>query len=83
MVENITFIRNTLYKCFFIGFAFLLLGILSFVLGQDFIFHMWNKLYGISPEIAKIITISFLGLFKSLLVIFFLIPALALHWKCK
>jgi len=81
MLENIVLIRNILYKCFFIGFAFLLLSSLFFLFGQDYAFSIWSKFYGISPEILKIIMISFLGLFKLLLFVFFLIPALALHCK--
>lgn len=83
MLDNIKLIKCIFYKCFFVGFVFLLLSSLVYIFGQEFVLNTCYKFYGIPAETSKIIYISFLGLWKILIFILFLVPALALECKSR
>ena len=55
---------------FFFGFMLLF--------GKEFIFSIWSNFFAISSETYDIIMISFIGFWKIVVFVFFLIPYIAI-----
>lgn len=83
MVENLKLIRDILLKSFIVGFILLLFSFLMFMLFNDFIVSIWASWYSVKTEMVGPLIILLFGIFKSLVFILFLIPAIAIHWTIK
>jgi len=78
--ETIILLRNIHYKCFFIGLLFLILAGLAYLPCECIVANAYQHILGISPETYHNMWANFIGLIKTILIFFFLVPALALHW---
>lgn len=78
--ENLIILRNILYKCFFIGVLFLILATLLYMPCKCFLADLYLIGFGISAEAYYNMWVSFIGLIKTILIFFFLVPALSVHW---
>ena len=84
MNENIIVIRNIFYKCFIIGLLMLIIASIIYMPNKTLLADFYESVFGISDKAYYIMWVSFVGLIKTILVFFFLVPALALHWvTCK
>lgn len=80
MLENIIIIRNIFYKFFLVGFAFYILTATFLLCYNEWVINLITKIYHLTrPEINLLIA-CFIGETKMIIVFFFLIPALGLHW---
>ena len=84
MTENtekiLILVRNFLYKWFIVGFLFLVISGITYILGKDWAAGIAQSWYGISPETYFHIAIWFFAISKAFLFLMVLSPALALHW---
>ncbi len=83
MIENLTLIRNILFKWFIMGVAYYLLVVLIYIFCKDFYADMMEMLFMIEPEESYEIMVSFIAMIKISLILLGLFPVLALHWTIK
>jgi len=86
MNENLIVIRNIFYKCFIIGLLMLIIAGLIYMPNRSILAAFYESIFGIDNEAYYLIWVCFVGLIKTILVFFFLVPALALQWmtcRCK
>lgn len=83
MIEKLILFRNILLRTFVVAFLFLLFSFLMCFLMNDFIVDVWTNIYSIDQDVVPIVLISFMGLFKLLMFLFLLIPAIGLHWTIR
>lgn len=79
-------IRNVLFKCFVISFVILIATHLFYVFNSDFIVKVFENIYHISEQNARLSIVLACNAMKIITVMFFLIPAAAIHCefiKCK
>lgn len=80
MLEKIILIRNIFYKLFFIGFLFYVFTVVFFLLNNVWAVNIIvNNFHMIRAEVYFLIA-YFIGWAKMVLIMFFLMPALALQW---
>ncbi|AKL98369.1 hypothetical protein [Endomicrobium proavitum] len=80
-INNVKDWRNVFLKSFVIGFILLWASFITYLLVRDPLVAWTQRLFPIAP---KYIYLSFLGafaFFKIAVVSFFLVPAIAFHWK--
>ena len=77
--EKMMEVRNALYKMTLMGFIVFFAGILFCAVFPDFIAAISSYLFG-AADIGQALLIVF-SIMETLIIIFFLIPALALHWQ--
>jgi len=84
-MPDLKLLRNFCFKCFIIGFIFLLLMALILMFGRDWVSGYANSLYGIDKATFISIYWNFVALFKTLIIVLYLIPGIALQWMicCK
>ncbi|MGD9581540.1 MAG: hypothetical protein AB7V50_09215 [Vampirovibrionia bacterium] len=80
MTEKLILIEEILFKSFLIGVVFLLFSAVIYFGFSNQLIGLWSSMYNIDSKTASIIMISFMGLSKIILLFFFLVPALAVHW---
>ena len=80
MTDIIILIRNIFYRTFLIGLAFYLVSIVFWLIAKDSAAGIMSAMFGVSRQDIYQLTIYFIGWMKGIIFIFFLIPALALHW---
>lgn len=80
MNENLITVRNTFYKCFVIGLLMLIIAGLIYLPNKSLLAAFYKSVFGICCEDYYLLWVCFIGLIKTILVFFFLVPALALHW---
>ena len=81
-------IRNVFLKMFLIALILLIAGHLFYFFNTDFVVKLFEFIYEINPDDAKITIVMAYNIMKIIMVMFFLIPALAIHCefsrcKCK
>lgn len=79
-------VRNVFLKMFVIAFVFLIAGHLFYFFNSDFVIKMMEFIYGVTPQNAVLCISVAYAFMKIFAVMFFLIPALAIHCefsKCK
>lgn len=84
--EVIKIVRNVFYKCFFVGLIFLIVAAAIYLPSKLFIAETYQTIFGISESAYQNMWAGFIGIIKTILIFFFLVPALAMHWtvcKCK
>lgn len=76
---------NILFRVFWLGFAFLILAWLWFILGHQFWYQYLLAPWHLgSPEFIDTITLLFFAMAKFVLFFYVLIPAIAIRWTvCK
>jgi hypothetical protein len=81
--EKIIFFRNFLFRAFLIGVAFaLLFFILTFALWNTWTPWASQLFKTDEKELGRLVIVFFMDL-RIVLVFFFLVPALALHWTAR
>lgn len=82
--ENLIIIRDILYRCFFVGLLFLVLATLLYMPCKCFVANIYHTVFGIRTGAYYIMWAIFVGLIKTILIFFFLVPAIAIHiTACK
>jgi hypothetical protein len=81
--EQILFFRNLFFRAFLVGFAFALFFFIATCAG----WHTWVAWGGAffkigEKEFGSLVMLFFLVI-RIVLVFFFLVPALALHWTAR
>ncbi len=64
--------------CTILNFALLLLSSLFCICAGDWAYRMHSKLFSISKETFNVVIYSFIALYKLLVIVFILIPYIAL-----
>ena len=72
-------LANILLRCWIIGFGLLLLSLVVFLLTGKIIDDIHGRLFGLSPHELDLIIYCGLGLFKLFVLIFFLLPWIAIR----
>ena len=81
--EQIVFFRNLFFRAFLIGFAFALFYFLATCAGWNTWAAWWRSFFNIDErEFSRLVMAFFLEM-RIVLVFFFLVPTLALHWMAK
>jgi hypothetical protein len=85
MKENLTVIRNILFKSFLIGYIILIFSALIFMFNVDYFADLANQMFGIERQYYLFAVMLIMGMAKNVLFLAFLCPAIAIHWtlKCK
>lgn len=83
MWEFIDFAKKFFVKSFIIGYIILLLSALFYIFCFDWMYGLAYKMYGLSKEQFVNAYIFGLTIYKLNLILFFLVPALALFCKCR
>lgn len=78
--ENLVIIRNIFFKCFFIGLLFLIAATLLYMPCKCLLAEIYQIGFGIDTDTYYNMWVCFVGLIKTILVFFFLVPSLAIHW---
>lgn len=81
--ENLIILKDIFYKCFFIGLFFLVLATILYMPCKCFLAELYQSGFGIEQETYYNMWVSFVGLIKTILIFFFLVPALAIHWVSR
>jgi hypothetical protein len=81
--ETLIVLRNIHFKCFFIGIFFLILAALIYLPCNCYVANIYQTSFGITAESYYNMWAIFIGLIKMILIFFFLVPALAIHWVAK
>jgi hypothetical protein len=79
--DGIIILRNVFYKGFFIGLFFLVIATIIYMPCKCFLAAIYQEGFGIRADIYYNLWVGFIGLIKTILIFFFLVPALALHWE--
>ena len=77
--EDLMILRNIFYKCFFIGLLFLIAAALLYMPCKCVVANVYQAGLGINSVAYDNMWVAFVGLIKTVLVFFFLVPALAIH----
>lgn len=83
MQHKIITLRNIFYKLFFFGFLLYLLNIVLFVLNNAWVVNTITANFHLTWTEANFLIAYFMGWTKMITILFFLFPALALHWQAK
>lgn len=79
-------IRNVLLKSFVIALILLISWHVFYFFNMDFVVKVFEYIYGIDPDDAVLSIVTASNIMKIIIIVFFLIPALAIHCefaKCK
>lgn len=79
-------IRNVLLKSFVVAFLLLIASHLFYFFNSEFVIKLMEYIYGVTPQNAALCISVAYAFMKIFAVMFFLIPALAIHCefsKCK
>jgi hypothetical protein len=71
-------LAKVLLRCWLISFALLLFSFVVFMLTGDMIDRIHGKMLGLTPHELDLIIYCWMGLFKLFVLIFFLIPWMAI-----
>lgn len=81
--ENLTILRNIFYKSFLIGLIFLTLAGLIYLPCRCVVANIYQSNLQINLELYNKMWISFIGSIKTIIIFFFLVPGLAVHWVSR
>lgn len=80
MLEKIILIRNIFYKLFFMGFLFYVFTAVFLLLNNVWAVNIIINNFHLIRAEAYFLIAYFIGWAKMIVILFFLFPALALHW---
>ncbi len=83
MKELLITLRDIHFKCFLVGFIFLVIAALIYLPCRCAIANIYQSFFGLSAEIYYKMWIFFVGIIKTILIFLFLTPAIACHWALK
>lgn len=78
--EILVILRNIHYKCFLIGLLFLVLAAIIYLPCKCYVANFYQNYMGIGTVAYYNMWANFVGLIKTILIFFFLVPGLAIHW---
>lgn len=78
--ELFKLIRNLHYKCFLIGAVFFVMAAAIYMPCKCYVATVYQTVFGISQVAYYNMWAGFLGAIKVILIFFFLVPGLAIHW---
>lgn len=76
-------IKNILLKSVVIGFGILVYSSIMTIFFADFAYAIHQMMFDISRSQFNAITYAFIGLFKIVWIVFFVIPYIAILWSEK
>lgn len=77
--EILIILKKIFYRCFFIGVLFLIFAAAIYLPCKCYIANVYQTSFGITPQAYYNFWAGFVGLIKTILIFFFLIPAFAIH----
>ncbi|MDH6235046.1 hypothetical protein M2281_005668 [Mesorhizobium soli] len=80
-METALKIRNVLFKAFIINLLVIILAWLMSLSGVAT--NAMSAFFGFSADQTRAYMANIIGFWKVLNVVFFLIPAIAIHWECR
>lgn len=80
MLETMILIRNIFYKLFLIGFIFYIFTAMLLLFNNEWVINYIVNTFHITGHEVNLLIAYFIGWTKMIIILFFLIPALALHW---
>lgn len=81
MQRKIIILRNIFYKLFLFGFLLYLINIIFFLLNNARVVNIIMANFHITWAETNFLIAYFMGWTKIIVIMFFLFPALALHWQ--
>lgn len=82
--QGLRITADILFRVFWIGFAFLMLAWLWFMLMHQYWYHLLVNQWQLgSSEFLNMLVISFFAMAKFVLFFYVLIPALAIRWTLR
>jgi len=78
--ESLIIVRNIFYKCFIVGFIFLVMAALIYLPCKCYVANIYQTSFGIDAEAYYNMWACFVGLIKTIIIFLFLVPAIAIHW---
>lgn len=78
--EIFKLIRNLHYKCFLLGIIFFIMAAAVYMPCKCYVATVYQTVFGISEVAYYNMWAGFLGIIKVILIFFFLVPGLAIHW---
>lgn len=75
---DVTILRNFFMWCTIINGAMLIFSWLFLMCAKDWIYNMQSKFFSVSRDAFNVMTYSFIGLFKIVVICFNLVPWIAL-----
>ncbi len=76
-------IRNILLRAFLLTYALLVFSVLLYLTCPGFINSLGVRLFAVNTGEMALIYLSSLAFMKISAIVFFLFPALAIHWEVK
>jgi hypothetical protein len=71
-------VRSFFMWCTIINVAIMLVSVAFLTLARDWVYAMNNRMFGISRPTFDVVAYSFLGLYKILIIVFCVVPFVAL-----
>ena len=76
---TIEIVRDVLFWCFIINFGFMMYWFLMFMFAHDWVYRKHSKWFKVSVEQFDATIYALLGCFKLCVIMFNLVPWIALH----
>ncbi len=76
-------LARILLRCFVLGYILLLIWFLLYAFGGEQFFGFWARLFGITQREMDLINFSGIVFMKSLVLVFFLCPYIAIRWVLR
>lgn len=80
MLKNVILIRNIFYKLFLFGLLFYIFTAAFLLFNHEWTIKIINHFWGLPRAEINFLIAYFIGWSKMIIILFFLIPAFALHW---
>ena len=80
---NLLKVKDILLKCIIIGFGVLIYTMVMILFFGDFAFSIHHMMFDITREQFNVMIYAFMGVFKVLWLMMFVMPYLAIIWSEK
>ena len=83
--EQVSFdtLAKILLRCFALGYALLLLWAVTYLFAGTMVYGVADKLFGLTRHEADLINYCGMALVKCAVILFFLIPYIAIRWALR